>query len=52
MKPKEPSEEFTKFKDFVRKIVSVPKSEIEAMKEQEKQDKKSAPKKRPSKVKA
>jgi hypothetical protein len=51
MKPKQ-SPEFAKFKDFVRKVVSVPKSEIDAIKEQEKQDKKSAPKKQPGKVKS
>lgn len=47
-----PSSEFSKFKDFARKIVSVPKSEIDEIKEQEKQAKKTAPKKRASKMKA
>lgn len=51
MKPK-PLEEFDKFKDFVRKVVSVPKSEIDAIKEQEKQDKKTHVKRLPTKPKA
>jgi hypothetical protein len=47
-----PSEEFTKFKDFVRKVVSVPKEEIDKIKEQEKKEKKAAPKRQPTKAKA
>jgi hypothetical protein len=43
--------EFSNFKEFVRKIVSVPKSEIDVIKAEEKAQKKSAPKKRPTKVK-
>jgi hypothetical protein len=43
--------EFKNFKEFVRKIVSVPKSEIDAIKEEEQKEKKKAPKKRPSKAK-
>ena len=47
-----PSEEFGNFKEFVRKIVSVPKSEIDAIKEEEqKQKKKKAHKKQPTKPK-
>jgi hypothetical protein len=38
------SKEFTTFKDFVRKIVSVPKSEIDTIKEEESKKKKKAPK--------
>ncbi len=50
MKPNQ-SQEFNTFKDFVRKIVSVPKAEIDTIKEQEQEEKKSAPKKQPAKVK-
>jgi hypothetical protein len=46
-----PSEEFSNFKEFVRKIVSVPKSEIDAIKEEELKEKKKIPKKQPTKVK-
>ena len=47
-----PSLEFDKFKEFVRKIVSVPKSEIDAIKEEEqKEKKKKTPKKQPTKAK-
>ena len=48
-----PSEEFSRFKDFVRKIVSVPKSEIDKIKEEEQKEKskKQASKKQPTKVK-
>jgi hypothetical protein len=54
MSKHEPSEEFSNFKDFVRKIVSVPKSEIDAIKEDEEKEKKrkKAPKKQPTKPKA
>ena len=44
-------EEFNNFKDFVRKIVSVPKSEIDKIKDEEQEQKKKAPKKQPTKVK-
>jgi hypothetical protein len=47
------SEEFNKFKEFVRKIVTVPKSEIDAIKEEElREKKKKTPKKQPTKPKA
>ena len=45
------SKEFNKFKNFVRKIVSVPKSEIDAIKEEELKEKKKTPTKQPTKVK-
>jgi hypothetical protein len=48
----EPSGEFEKFRDFVRKVVSVPKKEIDKIKEQENKEKKTAPKRRPAKAKA
>jgi len=48
-----PLEGFNKFKEFVRKIVSVPKSEIDAIKEEEqKEKKKKVRKKKPTKPKA
>jgi hypothetical protein len=43
--------EFNTFKEFVRKIVSVPKAEIDKIKEDEQKQKKTAPKKQPTKVK-
>jgi hypothetical protein len=46
-----PSEEFEKFQDFVRKIVSVPKTEIDKVKEQERRGKKAPSKKRSTKAK-
>jgi hypothetical protein len=46
-----PSGDFDKFKEFVRKIVSVPKSEIDAIKEEE-EKKKKASKKKPTKPKS
>jgi hypothetical protein len=46
-----PSLEFEKFKDFVRKVVTVPKTEIDKIKEQERREKKTASKKRPTKEK-
>jgi hypothetical protein len=46
-----PSEEFNNFKEFVRKIVSVPKSEIEAIKEGEQKEKKKTAKKKTVKEK-
>jgi hypothetical protein len=51
MSKHEPSEEFNNFKDFVRKIVSVPKSEIDAIKEEEEKEKKKKAKKKSVKVK-
>jgi hypothetical protein len=45
------SPEFTKFKDFVRKVVSVPKSEIDVIKEEEQQEKKKKSPKQPTKTK-
>ncbi|WP_433966540.1 hypothetical protein [Tunturiibacter gelidiferens] len=50
-KEENPSSEFNKFKEFVRKVVSVPKSEIDSIKEEELKEKKKAPKKRPAKSK-
>lgn len=47
-----PSPEFTKFKEFVRKVVSVPKAEIDKIKEQEQSEKKTVPKKQTTKPKA
>jgi hypothetical protein len=47
-----PSGEFEKFRDFVRKVVSVPKKEIDKIKEQEAKEKKAAPKRQPTKAKA
>jgi len=48
-----PSKDFDKFKEFVRKIVSVPKAEIDAIKEDEQKEKKNkkASKKQPTKPK-
>ena len=46
----ESSPGFTGFKDFVHKIVSVPKAEIDAIKEDEARQKKSKPKKQATKV--
>jgi hypothetical protein len=46
-----PCGEFEKFQDFVRKIVSVPKTGIDKIKEQEQREKRTAPKKRPTKAK-
>lgn len=48
-----PSSEFNNFKEFVRKVVSVPKSEIDAIKEEEQKEKKrkKTPKKQPTKGK-
>lgn len=48
-----PSENFNNFKEFVRKIVSVPKTEIDAIKEEEQKEKnKKSPKKQPTKPKS
>jgi hypothetical protein len=46
-----PSSEFNNFKEFVRKVVSVPKSEIDAIKEEELKEKKKSPKKQTTKAK-
>jgi|NGEPerStandDraft_6_1074524.scaffolds.fasta_scaffold614713_1 hypothetical protein len=43
-----PSSEFEKFKDFVRKVVTVPKTEVDKIKEQERREKKTASKKQPT----
>ena len=52
MTTKTPSE-FNNFKEFVRKIVSVPKSEIDTIKEEEQKEKskKRVSKKQPTKMK-
>jgi len=46
-----PNTEFNAFKEFVRKIVSVPKEEIDKIKEREQTNEKSAPEKQPVKSK-
>lgn len=46
------SKEFNTFRDFVRKIVSVPKTEIDKIKEDEQKQKKTQAKKQPTKPKA
>lgn len=42
-----PSLDFDKFTEFVRKVVSVPREEIDAIKEEERKDKKQKGEKQP-----
>ena len=46
-----PATDFEKFKDFVRKVVSVPKAEIDMIKERERKEKKAKLKKQLTKAK-